>query len=151
MKDFKNDMEGIYTTSINPATLDESPRAYKNADEIIDFLDPTIKIISIMHPVYNFKSSNTIKIEVILKVPNKNYKNDELFLSSLLEDKLVEYTIRIKKINNENNFLIVDLDFIEEKPRFKKKFDIDKWKFKLSENFRPLKIEILDILLVFHE
>ena len=39
MKDFKASMSGIYTTSVNQGTLDESPMAYKNAQEIIDAAD----------------------------------------------------------------------------------------------------------------
>ena len=35
MDDFKCAMDGIYTTSVNEGTLDESPMAYKNAQEIV--------------------------------------------------------------------------------------------------------------------
>lgn len=59
MQDFKQSMEGIYTTSVNPGTLDESPMAYKNAHEIIEQVKDTIEIKDIIKPIYNFKASET--------------------------------------------------------------------------------------------
>lgn len=59
MQDFKQSMEGIYTTSVNPGTLDESPMAYKNAREIIAQVQDTIEIKDIIKPIYNFKASET--------------------------------------------------------------------------------------------
>ena len=58
MNDFKVSMAGIYTTSVNEGTLDESPMAYKNAQEIIEAVKDTIDIVSIIKPIYNFKASN---------------------------------------------------------------------------------------------
>lgn len=57
MEDFKNSMAGIYTTSVDEGTLDESPMAYKNAQEIIESVQDTVDIVSIIKPIYNFKSS----------------------------------------------------------------------------------------------
>ncbi len=59
MQDFKQSMEGIYTTSVNPGTLDESPMAYKNAQEIVEQVKDTIEIKDIIKPIYNFKASET--------------------------------------------------------------------------------------------
>ena len=59
MKDFKASMEGIYTTSVNHGTLDESPMAYKNAEEIIEAVKETVDIIDIIKPIYNFKASES--------------------------------------------------------------------------------------------
>lgn len=59
MKDFKASMNGIYTTSVNQGTLDESPMAYKNAQEIIDAVKDTVDIIEVIKPIYNFKASET--------------------------------------------------------------------------------------------
>ena len=56
LDDFKKSMEGIYTTSVNEFTLDESPMAYKSLDDIIDVIDETVDIIDVMKPVYNFKA-----------------------------------------------------------------------------------------------
>ena len=57
MEEYKHTMEGIYTTSVNEATLDEAPMAYKSLDDIIDVIRESVDIIDIMKPVYNFKAS----------------------------------------------------------------------------------------------
>lgn len=59
MKDFRASMEGIYTTSVNKNTLDESPMAYKNANEIVEAIQDTVKVIEVIKPIYNFKASET--------------------------------------------------------------------------------------------
>lgn len=56
LEDFQNSMAGIYTTSVNEATLDESPQAYKSLDDIIDVIGETVDIVEVMKPVYNFKA-----------------------------------------------------------------------------------------------
>ena len=56
MKDYKASMAGIYTTSVNKATLDESPMAYKPMDEIVANIKPTAEIVSRIKPIYNFKA-----------------------------------------------------------------------------------------------
>lgn len=59
MKDFRASMEGIYTTSVNKNTLDESPMAYKNANEIVEAVQDTVEVIEVIKPIYNFKASET--------------------------------------------------------------------------------------------
>jgi RNA-splicing ligase RtcB len=59
MKDFRASMEGIYTTSVNKNTLDESPMAYKNANEIVEAIRDTVDVIEVIKPIYNFKASET--------------------------------------------------------------------------------------------
>ena len=56
--EFKQDMSGIYTTTANQSTIDESPRAYKSIEDILNFIDDTITIEKIIKPVYNFKASD---------------------------------------------------------------------------------------------
>lgn len=56
LKDFENTMQGIYSTSIHESTLDEAPDAYKPAQEIIDLIAPTVEVVALIKPVYNFKS-----------------------------------------------------------------------------------------------
>ena len=56
MDDYQNSMAGIYTTSVNANTLDESPQAYKSLDDIIDVIGDTVDIVEVMKPVYNFKA-----------------------------------------------------------------------------------------------
>ena len=57
MEDYKNSMAGIYSTSVNEKTLDESPQAYKSLEDIIDVVGETVEILDVMKPVYNFKAA----------------------------------------------------------------------------------------------
>ena len=57
MDEYKTEMEGIFTTCINEHTLDESPMAYKNKDEIVEGITPTAEIIKQIKPIYNFKAN----------------------------------------------------------------------------------------------
>jgi RNA-splicing ligase RtcB len=56
VSEYKKQMEGIYTTSVNRGTLDECPMAYKNMEDIVDNIDPTVEIQDIIKPIYNFKA-----------------------------------------------------------------------------------------------
>lgn len=56
VSEFKTQMEGIYTTSVGRSTLDECPMAYKRIEDIVDNIDPTVDIKSIIKPIYNFKA-----------------------------------------------------------------------------------------------
>lgn len=57
MDEFKHSMDGIFTTSVNESTLDESPMAYKDPSEIIELVKDTIDIAEVIKPIYNFKAS----------------------------------------------------------------------------------------------
>lgn len=57
MEEYQSQMEGIYTTCVNSSTLDESPMAYKNMDDIIENIGPTAEIIAHIKPIYNFKAA----------------------------------------------------------------------------------------------
>lgn len=56
MKDFKDSMEGIYSTSVCNSTIDEAPQAYKPMEEIVKNIEPTCEIIDRIVPIYNFKA-----------------------------------------------------------------------------------------------
>lgn len=56
LEDFKRDMEGIYSTSVNRHTLDEAPIVYKLTDMIIEHIKDTVDIVKIIKPIYNFKA-----------------------------------------------------------------------------------------------
>lgn len=58
MSEFKKTMSdaGIYSTSVNKSTIDESPMAYKPMQEIIDNIGDTVEIVNIIKPIYNFKA-----------------------------------------------------------------------------------------------
>jgi RNA-splicing ligase RtcB len=50
-------MEGIYTTSVNEATIDEAPMVYKPLAEILDVIQGAVDVIEVLRPIYNFKAS----------------------------------------------------------------------------------------------
>jgi tRNA-splicing ligase RtcB len=56
LSEFKKQMEGIYTTSVSKATLDECPMAYKQMDDIINHIKDTVEIEKVIRPIYNFKA-----------------------------------------------------------------------------------------------
>ena len=58
MQDFTDTMSDIYSTSVCPETIDESPMAYKPMQEIIGQIGDTVEIIDIIKPIYNFKAKN---------------------------------------------------------------------------------------------
>ena len=49
-------MQGIYTTSVGRDTLDECPMTYKSMQDIIENVEPTVEIVKIIKPIYNFKA-----------------------------------------------------------------------------------------------
>lgn len=57
LEEYRAVMQGIYTTSVNEATLDEAPMAYKSLEDIIDVVKESVTVIDIMKPVYNFKAN----------------------------------------------------------------------------------------------
>lgn len=57
LDEFEKSMEGIYTTSVNQSTIDESPMVYKPMEEIVENIKDTVDIIKIIKPIYNFKAS----------------------------------------------------------------------------------------------
>lgn len=61
VEEYKKEMEGIYSSTVDASTLDESPMAYKPTEEILRLISPTVDVISIIKPIYNFKASNERK------------------------------------------------------------------------------------------
>lgn len=57
LEEFEKSMDGIYTTSVNQSTIDESPMAYKTLDEIVENIKDTVDVLAIIKPIYNFKAS----------------------------------------------------------------------------------------------
>ena len=55
--DFQDTMRDVWTTSVSPSTLDESPMAYKSLDMIMDNIQQSLDIQQVIKPLYNFKSS----------------------------------------------------------------------------------------------
>lgn len=58
MEQFTQSMEGIYTTSVHESTIDEAPMAYKPMEAIVSNIHPTVEIVDIIRPIYNFKAKS---------------------------------------------------------------------------------------------
>lgn len=57
LSEYKKSMEGIFSTSVNKATIDEAPMAYKPLREIIENIGETAEVTKILRPIYNFKAA----------------------------------------------------------------------------------------------
>lgn len=58
MQAYKASMEGIWSSSVTPDTIDESPMAYKGIDDILPFLQDTAEVTEHIIPVYSFKAGS---------------------------------------------------------------------------------------------
>lgn len=58
MDEFTKSMEGIYSTTVCRATLDESPMAYKDTNEIKDLIKETCDIKYMITPKINIKAAD---------------------------------------------------------------------------------------------
>ena len=56
VKDYREQMDGVWSSCIGSSTLDEAPGAYKDADKIIESVAETVDVVQVMRPVYNFKA-----------------------------------------------------------------------------------------------
>lgn len=56
MEEYKQQMHDIYSTSVCESTIDESPMAYKSAEEIESLIGDTVEIVKRIKPIYNFKA-----------------------------------------------------------------------------------------------
>lgn len=56
VSEFKKQMNGIYSTTINKGTLDECPMVYKPIEDIVGNIGETVSINDIIKPIYNFKA-----------------------------------------------------------------------------------------------
>lgn len=56
MDEFKQRMSAVYSTSVCPETLDESPMAYKPMEEIRSLIEPTVEVLDVIKPVINLKA-----------------------------------------------------------------------------------------------
>uniref|UniRef100_UPI004056D61A RtcB family protein n=1 Tax=Agathobacter sp. TaxID=2021311 RepID=UPI004056D61A len=57
LEEYRREMKGIYTTSVNENTLDEAPMAYKSLEDIIDVIRESVDVIEVLKPIYNFKAN----------------------------------------------------------------------------------------------
>lgn len=56
MEEYRQQMHGIYSTSVCESTIDESPMAYKPAEEIESLISDTVDVVRRIKPIYNFKA-----------------------------------------------------------------------------------------------
>ncbi len=57
IEEYRREMAGVYSTSVNEATLDEAPMAYKSLADIIDVIAESVDVIEVLKPIYNFKAN----------------------------------------------------------------------------------------------
>ncbi|MBQ1405642.1 MAG: RtcB family protein [Oscillospiraceae bacterium] len=55
--EYRREMAGVYSTSVNEATLDEAPMAYKSLADIIDVIAESVDVVEVLKPIYNFKAN----------------------------------------------------------------------------------------------
>ena len=54
--EYRESMKGIYTTSVQTDTIDESPMAYKDPMEILEAIKDTVDVLYFVKPAINMKS-----------------------------------------------------------------------------------------------
>ena len=54
--EYKASMEGVYSTSVQYDTIDESPMAYKDPMEILDAIRESVEVLYFVKPIINMKS-----------------------------------------------------------------------------------------------
>ena len=55
MDEYLAETDGLFSTTVNETTLDESPMAYKRIEEITRYIEDTVTIDKIIKPIFNFK------------------------------------------------------------------------------------------------
>lgn len=58
---FKEQMEGIVSSSVKISTLDEAPDAYKSIDVILEDIKASVDVVQIVKPLLNFKATSNEK------------------------------------------------------------------------------------------
>lgn len=58
VEEYRESMNGIFSTSVGDDTLDECPMAYKPMEAIVDNIGDTVDILKAIKPVYNFKAGS---------------------------------------------------------------------------------------------
>lgn len=58
MEEFAESMKNIYSTTICPGTIDESPMAYKDASEIQELIQETCRVKVLLKPKINIKAAD---------------------------------------------------------------------------------------------
>jgi len=56
LSEYKKTMNGIFSTSVSRATIDEAPQAYKPMSEVVANSSETFDVVKSIKPLYNFKA-----------------------------------------------------------------------------------------------
>ena len=56
LDEYRRQMKGIWSSVICKETLEESPMAYKKAQDILDYIGETAEVEQRLKPLYNFKA-----------------------------------------------------------------------------------------------
>ena len=59
LQEYKETMKDVYSTSVCTGTIDESPMAYKNPQEILKLIEDTVEVDFFIRPVINLKASDS--------------------------------------------------------------------------------------------
>ena len=54
---FQDSMKDVYSSTVCEATIDESPFAYKDMEEIMRAVEPAVEIYDRLIPIYNYKAT----------------------------------------------------------------------------------------------
>ena len=57
LQDYENDMVGVWSTSVNENTIDESSFAYKPALEIEEIISQKYEVVRHLKTLFNFKAN----------------------------------------------------------------------------------------------
>ena len=57
LEEYEESMNGVYTTSVNENTIDESPHSYKPIEVILEDIQECVEVVEILKPSYSFKAS----------------------------------------------------------------------------------------------
>ena len=66
LDEYKQSMQGVYSTSVGTGTIDESPMAYKDTAEIVRLIADTVTVDYFIRPVINLKATNSYDSSVEL-------------------------------------------------------------------------------------
>lgn len=56
VEEYADQMKGIFSTCVNQSTIDEAPFVYKNYQEIMECIEPTVDVLERLIPIFNFKA-----------------------------------------------------------------------------------------------
>src|SRR6185437_8874772 len=57
LAEFEDTMKGIWSTSVNKSTIDESPFAYKEMKDILRHIGDSVEVLEVIKPLYNYKAN----------------------------------------------------------------------------------------------